>query len=85
MQEMRKDVGVRDRPGGRIEAEHVLAGLDEEAPGAGGQRQRLVTAERRLLDELVLVDDAVLREELPRAGAGRSAVPVVEHRAFHVL
>jgi hypothetical protein len=66
-----------------VDADHVRARLDQQAPGAARDRERGVPVDGRLLDEMALVLDAALREKLPRVRARRSPMAVIEDRPSH--
>jgi hypothetical protein len=71
-------LGIRQRVAGSVEANDVLAHLDQESARASRQleRSRLIDAMR--IDGSALEDDAPLREILSRLGGSRSVVLVVK-------
>ena len=78
MDEVLEDLGLRDRVPRGVEAEDLLAGLDEESPRPEPEQDARRAIDGRLFDQVARVLDAPPREKLPRAGAGGSAVLVVE-------
>ena len=63
---------------GTVEPRERVTELDVEVPGTARDGERPVAIDRLLVDEPVRVREAAPREILSRAGAGRSAVGVVE-------
>jgi hypothetical protein len=75
MHQVRADIRVGERA---IEARDRVAGFDEEPRRAPRQREGRGGIDGRVVDEPAVVREAASREILSRAGAGRSAVRVVE-------
>jgi hypothetical protein len=65
------------------EANDLGCRLDHEPARAARDGQRGVAIDGRVLDEAAFVIDSMLREELSRVCARRSAVSVVEDCARH--
>jgi hypothetical protein len=78
MDQEAEPLGIRQRVPGSVEANDVLAHLDQESARAARQREcsRLIDAMR--IDGSPLENDAPLREILSRLGGSRSVVLVVE-------
>jgi hypothetical protein len=75
MHQVRADIRVGERA---LEASDRVAGLDEQPRRGSRQREGRGRIDGRVVDEPVVVLEAASREILSRAGAGRSAVRVVE-------
>jgi hypothetical protein len=78
MDQEAEPLGIRQRVAGSVEANDVLAHLDQEPARASRQRERSRLIDAMRIDGSALEDDATPREILPRFGGCRSVVLVVE-------
>jgi hypothetical protein len=78
MDQEAEPLGIRQRVPGSVEANDVLAHLDQEPARASRQRERARLIDAMRIDGSAVEDDAPLREILSRPGGSRSVVLVVE-------